>query len=327
VIAKLPTMAGANRATGELLGAYEREILFYRELASQVPYRTPCVYHAEMDENPGSQYGPAIIRFVDRLPAWLMRLMMVFFRFVAGRSSRRYVLLMEDLAPARLGDQVAGMSPEDCLPVVGTMARAQAALWRSPLLEDRFWVGRFDIGHRLGQEMVRGSRSTFEARFASLLGPGDRAVLDWLDRHSLEMLRAMNEQIPKTLTHGDFRLDNLFFDGAEDPLVVDWQSVALAPGVLDLAYFLSGSLPPETARADELGLVRSYHAGLVAAGVTDYDLTACLRDYDRCLLLMLQRMVTIDLVDLGDERGADLIHLWVARILSRVRGVDRETLV
>jgi hypothetical protein len=327
LIAKLPTQVPANRATGELLGAYEREILFYRELAPKVAYRTPRLYHAEMDENPASKYGPAIARFIDRLPTWLMGPLMAFFHFLAKHSGRRYVLLLEDLAPAELGDHVAGRSAGGCLPVVRSMARAQAAMWRSPLLQDRYWVARMDVGLRVAQQMVRGSRPGFEERFAARLGPGDREALDWLECHAIELLRKMVAQTPPTIVHGDYRLDNLFFDGGDDPLVVDWQGVACGPGVSDLAYFLSGSLPPQTSREEELALVRAYHEALVASGVSDYELDACLRDYDRFVALILQRIVTLDWVDLGEERGADLIDRWVERILARVRRIDRDLLV
>jgi hypothetical protein len=63
LIAKLPTRVRANRATGEMLGVYEREILFYEELAADVAIRTPSTYYAALDPNPGSRYGPAILRF------------------------------------------------------------------------------------------------------------------------------------------------------------------------------------------------------------------------------------------------------------------------
>ena len=327
VIAKLPTTVRANRATGELLGVYEREILFYRELAPEVSYRTARLYHAEMDDNPASAYGPAIVRFVDRLPTWLMRPLMALFYLIARASGRRYVLMLEDLAPARLGDQVAGASAEACRPVVRAMARAQAALWQSPRLEGRYWVSALDIGLRLGREMFRGSRAGFEERFAKALRPEDHQALDWLDRHIVDLQRDLMQRAPDTLLHGDFRLDNLFFDERAEPLVVDWQSVARGPGVLDLAYFVSGSLPPETSDDDELALVRAYHEALVAEGVTGYALDACLRDYRSAVVLLLARIVTIDWVDLGDERGALLIDRWVDRILARLRGIDRDALL
>ena len=100
LIAKLPTEVKENRALGELLGAYEREILFYRELAPEVGYRTARLYYADMDENPAASWGPAVVRFVDRLPFGLIRLLMALFLWMAGKSRRRYVLLLEDLAPA-----------------------------------------------------------------------------------------------------------------------------------------------------------------------------------------------------------------------------------
>jgi len=327
LIAKLPTTVASNRATGELLGAYEREVLFYRDLAPATPYRTARVYHAAMDDNPASEYAPAIIRFVDRLPVWAMRLCMAFFYLVARTSRRRYLLLLEDLVPAELGDQVAGRNAEACLPVVRAMARAQAALWESPLLCDHHWVAPLDLGLRVGQLMFRGSRPGFETRFSGSLGVEDRAALDWLDRNSIEVVRELVRRAPETLVHGDFRLDNLFFDDGDDPLVVDWQGVARGPGVIDLAYFVSGSLPPDASGDDELLLVRAYHEALLDGGVSGYDFDACLHDYRCAVVLLLGRIVTIDWVDLGDERGALLIERWVDRILARVRGIDRAALV
>jgi hypothetical protein len=322
IIVKLPTAIAHNRATGEMLGAYEREVRFYRELAREVGYRTAHVFHADMDENAASRHGPAIVRFVDRLPVWVIRLLMRVFHWLGRHSQRRYVLLLEDLAPARLGDQVAGREAGDCVTVVQAIARAQAPFWTGARLDARWWVGRLDLGLRVAHQMFRDSRSAFEQRFAAQLGPDGRAFLDWLDAHAPVLLRALHAQAPRTLVHGDFRLDNLFFDGDPEPLVVDWQGVANGPGVYDLAYFLSGTLPPHTAREDEEGLVRAYHGALVAAGVSDYPFAACLRDYRRCTLLGLHRLVTIDWVDLGEARGAALLDLWVERLMGRLRGMD-----
>lgn len=327
LVAKLPTQVAENRALGEMLGAYEREVFFYRELAADVGYRTARVYYAAMDENPASEYGPALIRFVDRLPFFLIRLLMRFFRWAAGKSTRRYLLLIEDLAPAELGDQLEGRAPEHCHAIVRHMARCQAGFWEDPRLSGRHWMTQLDLGLRIGHDIFRGSRSGFEQRFAALLDAEDREALAWLDLHAVELARALHAQAPATLMHGDFRLDNLFFDDRAEPLVVDWQGVGRAPGVHDLAYFLSGTLPPETGAGDELDLLRSYHAALVGAGISGYDFADCLRDYRRCLLLGLHRMVTIDWVDLGEERGADLIRRWVDRVLARIRGLDREALL
>jgi hypothetical protein len=324
VIAKLPTPVPDNRLAGELLGLYEREILFYRELAAHVPMRTPLLLGSEMDPNPAGEGGPALIEFVDRLPLWLRRLLMVFFRWIASRSTRRYVLLLEDMESARVGDQVSGLPPSECARVLRALARTQAALWESPLIEGHFWISRPDIGARLAQQQFHASRPAFDERFGSRLPQWCVGTLDWIGENGVELLRALHGEAPPTLIHGDFRLDNLLFDaqGADAPIALDWQAISRGPGVFDVAYFLSGALDAGASGEEERELVRGYHEALVAGGVKGYDLATCLRDYERSMLLMLHRLVAIDTMDLGNERGVDLIDLWVDRIVRRVRDVD-----
>jgi hypothetical protein len=327
MIAKLPTSVAANRATGELLGAYEREVFFYRELASRVSYRTPAVYVAMMDDNPASKHGEAVIRFIDRLPRWLLRALMSFFGWVAGRSRRRYLLLIEDLAPARVGDQVEGRSPAECEPVLRAIAEAQAPLWQSPLLAEHYWITPMGVGLRIGHEMFLASRPVFERRFAAQLSSDDRHVLDWLELHAPALQQALHRDAPVALVHGDFRLDNLLFDDELAPRVVDWQGVGRGPAPYDVAYFLSGTLLPDVTVQAEDALVAGYHRALVDGGVREYHLADCLRDYRRSMLGVLHRMVTIDRVELGTGRGVDLFDLWVERIFARIAGIDRDALL
>src|SRR5262249_410011 len=53
LIAKLPTLDPVARAAGEVIGGFEREVRFYRELAPLVPLRVPRCYVAAMDRRPG----------------------------------------------------------------------------------------------------------------------------------------------------------------------------------------------------------------------------------------------------------------------------------
>lgn len=323
VVAKLPTTVAENRAAGELLGAYEREVLFYQELAGRIPFRTARCYHAEMDANPAAEHGPAIVAFVDRLPSWLTRVLMAFFRWVAARSSRRYILLLEDLAPATVGDQVAGSGAGECAPVLRSLARAQAELWESPILDRYYWVGRLDIAPRLTHQVFRDSRAAFEERYREELLPWAEGTLDWLDTNGIALIRALHGEAPHTLLHGDFRLDNLFFrDGAREPIAIDWQGAGRGAAAFDAAYFLSGSLDTAVETGEERALLRLYHQELVDAGVEGYGYDECERDYERSLLLLLHRLVTIDTMDLGGERGVSLVDLWVARLLRRINDVD-----
>jgi hypothetical protein len=324
LIAKLPTPVPENRLVGELLGLYEREILFYRELAEHVPLRKPRLYGSDMDPNPAGDSGPAIVEFIDRLPLWLRRILVALIRWIASRSTRRYVLLLEDLDSAQVGDQVSGLDPAECARVLSALARTQATLWASPVLEGHSWIARPDIGARLSQQQFDASRPAFDERFGPRLPHWTAGTIDWIGENGVELLRALHGGAPQTLIHGDFRLDNLLFDqrGADEPIAIDWQAVSRGPGVFDVAYFLSGSLDTEVPTEEERALVRGYHETLVASGVEGYDLAACLRDYERSMLLMLHRLVTIDTMEFGSERGLELIDLWVDRVVRRVRDVD-----
>jgi aminoglycoside phosphotransferase (APT) family kinase protein len=90
---------------------------------------------------------------------------------------------------------------------------------------------------------------------------------------------------PRTISHGDFRDDNLMF-GPDRVCVVDWQTVQLGSGVADVAYYLAGSLRTEDRRAHEQDLVRAYHEQLGKQGV-ELPWDNCWREYRRhglCLL-------------------------------------------
>jgi aminoglycoside phosphotransferase (APT) family kinase protein len=82
------------------------------------------------------------------------------------------------------------------------------------------------------------------------------------------------------VVHGDYRLDNLMFapDGS-DVVAVDWQTLAVAPPVRDLAYFLGTSMHVEDRRRAEEELVGEYHAQISAHGVNGYPLDQCFDDY------------------------------------------------
>ena len=85
---------------------------------------------------------------------------------------------------------------------------------------------------------------------------------------------------PRTVTHGDLRLDNLLIgEGADDLWVVDWQTTVLGNGVSDAAYFVGGNLLADDRRAHEESLVRGYFDALLERGVRGLDWDECWRLY------------------------------------------------
>lgn len=290
VIIKFPSAAPENRGVAIHYNMYGREADFYRDYAAHIPVRVPAAYAVEFDP-----------------------------------ETHDFVLVLEDLAGYRLGDQVAGASLADARIAVAAIAQMHAATWQvdlprlvshnNPAQIDGM-IGGFELGWPVVQEQL----GDLVPKVAA--DKGDR-----LPGKVAELLAEMTRG-PQSLVHADVRLDNLFFAAAPDTAdaglaLIDWQSVCSSCGEQDLAYFLTQSLAPELLRAEGDGLIELYHRALVEAGVEDYSLTQCRERY-RCsaLYLMCYAVVISGTLDLGNERGAALGAALLGRCLSALADLD-----
>lgn len=324
LIAKFPTDLAANRQMGEMFGLYEHEIHFYNELADEVPVRKPAHYFSAMDPAPGA--AGVIKAILNLLPTGIvLRLMGPLSR--AG-GSRRFVVLIEDLAPARVGDQVAGLTVEEAELALGNLAKMHAHFWNDPRLEEIDWIEPLNNDARIQQGLFKQSLPGFLEEFKEILP--DRAIemAEWLVDHGVELLDRLSGR-PYTMLHGDFRPDNLFFgDGKTDfPLaVIDWQSPTRASGPYDVAYFIGWSINEEDHGAID-GLIEGYHAALVENGVSGYSLDRCKRDYLLGQLMVLHRGIfLIGQLDLSHERGRALVDATLKRTLGNLPMDDLDTI-
>jgi aminoglycoside phosphotransferase (APT) family kinase protein len=83
----------------------------------------------------------------------------------------------------------------------------------------------------------------------------------WIDGRSL----------PGTVTHGDYRLDNLMFGGDQGgyPIaVVDWQTPGHGPASGDVSYFLGAGPWPNVRKEIERDIIAEYLAALGEYGVS-----------------------------------------------------------
>jgi aminoglycoside phosphotransferase (APT) family kinase protein len=319
LVAKLPTPLAAVREAGELLGVYDREVRFYSELAASIPLRTPRCYFAAMDPNPGERHEETVLRWLERAPAPLLPMLLRLGAFAARRSRRRYVLLLEDLAPARTGDQLAGCDAGQAERALRPLARLHAAFWERPRPWPHSWVRPADTAARLFHVAYRRARARGEKNRELEIPARLRGLAGWLDAHGVALLRSLAAP-PVTLLHGDYRLDNLALpEGGSEPAVLDWQVPLLGRGVYDVAYFLVGSLPPEIPAAQEEALVRYWHEELLRLGVRGYGFDACLADYRRARLFMLYRVLAAaDALALVHERAGLLWRVWLERLDARL---------
>ena len=277
LIAKFPSPAEGARIIGNLYGVYEREVRFYSDLAGEVDVYTPRCHHSAMDVDAG-----------------------------------QYFLLLEDLASSgRVGDQVRGCSEEEALLAVSELATLHAAWWESPRLDEIAWLPRgADLVRASMQALYPQAGAAFMEVFGERLPPEITEVMSSLGQRVLASLPQL-ETRPETVVHADFRLDNLFFggEGAEYRLaVIDWQVPNRSNGAYDLAYFVSGSMPPDRRRACETRLVQRYYDVLLERGVRDYPFEELLQDYRLSLALALAIMtVGFATLERTNERA---VQLW-----------------
>ena len=234
VVAKLPSPDPTSRAAGLALRTYEREVKFYAEIAPTVDIRVAHCWHGEWHEREGD-----------------------------------FVLLLEDLAPAEPGDQIAGCSADHARVAVLELARLHGPRWGDPALAAVEFLQRStpDDGLQL--------KTLWDMFVPGFLQTYSR----YLDGESVALVERFGAQLPEwvagrtlpdTVTHGDYRLDNLMFAsprGGCPVAAVDWQTPGHGPASGDVSYFLGAGPSPEVRREIERGLVDDYCAALAAYGV------------------------------------------------------------
>lgn len=232
LVAKMTSIHEASRKTGAALGLYEKEVRFYQELAPRITNSVSQALFADVDER-----------------------------------GERFLLLMEDLFPARSGEQIAGCTAEDAAAVLEAAAAIHAPFWGRADIDQLTWIDRArDVA--LYVNGYRAAMTPVMERYAALLPDDVRQVVATLGGR-LDHYYAQQPR-PWTITHQDFRLDNLLFDaqgGAMPVAVLDWQTVRIGPGVSDVAYFLGAGLLPEARRRHERGLLEGYLRQLGNQGV------------------------------------------------------------
>ncbi len=285
LVAKLPSSIPEVRQMARGWGQYEREILFYRCIAPGLTLRIPKAYVAEFDP-----------------------------------ETHRFLLLMEDLAFAASGNQIAGLPLEHARLALDEIAALHACWWNRPeLAAIEAVIQPFGEGPWVGTGPRHAAAwPLFDKFLAGRASPELRRVGERM-AYTIEPMMADMAKAPRTLCHGDFRADNLMFtrrDGGAALITVDWQAPLQARGAFDVGYLMSMSITTALRRDNETMLLRGYHDKLTAAGVEDYAYDAFFHDYRRGLLMGFTYVVQGGAV-------ADLTHpLAEALFDSAVRRVD-----
>ena len=231
--AKFPAEDATSRGTAAMFGLYRKEVEFYRQAAPHLQVRVPVVHFVDVSEDGAD-----------------------------------FLLLFEDLGPARQGDQIASCSIEDASAAIRQAAAIHAPSWgRADLLEATWLQPPPGQAERIAQ-MYPQAQAIFRERYGDTLDPALMALCENLAAESERYFT--RRDAPQCLVHGDFRLDNMLFDiggGQESIAVLDWQTTTTGHGMTDVGYFIGCGLGEAMWRQHEDELLELYLAEMAARGV------------------------------------------------------------
>ena len=293
VIVKMPSPHRETFQTAVALRLYQREYAFYRRIAPHVTLRSPALLYGDFDE-----------------------------------SSHRFVLVLEDLRDMTAADQIAGASPAQAKAAIRAVAAMHGQFWdkvdrpplsgfhdsanpeRRPLVQAAYQAGLAPALERFGHLFPEPMR-----RLAAEYG---KRIVGHLDEVAAG---------PRTLTHGDFRLDNMFFsadpDAGDGFAAVDWQVSGIASGLYDVAYFLSSSVAVAVRREIERDALAEYHDVIRSMGADDFTFAECWRSYRRNMLgCLMTPIVAGGRLDFGNDRSRRLAEVFLQRTLTAIDDLD-----
>jgi len=294
VVVKLCSSDNKSLRIARLLGMYRREYNFFRQLAPHLPIGLPALLYGDWEE-----------------------------------SGHRFVLVLEDLQGMVVMDQISGAGAAQARRAIRGVAELHGQFWnrldRPPVASflasvrpPRRWVSQLLYLICLAPCMKRfGSLfSNRKRRLAEAYGPRVAVHMDELARG------------PRTLTHGDFRLENMFFGTGESDAftVIDWQAAGMiGNGLYDVAYFMVTSVPTEVRRRIERTALEEYHSIVCSMGAKDFTFEECWRRYRQNMLGMLVPCIcACGGLDMTNQRVRMLGETMVQRTLAAIEDLDAD---
>lgn len=281
IIGKFAAASADSRAIAGAWRLYAREVGFYRHLAPKARIATPPCLGVDLDDE------------------------------------GNFALLMADCAPARPGDQIAGLALGAAHEAMRQAARLHAAFWDCGEDADFAWL---DAG-RMAQpfytaEILRGAWPGFCDRYGELLTPDMVRVCDRMAERYEDYIAPLAR--PRCVTHNDYRPDNMLFGPDGALTVVDWQSAALGFNAVDVAYMIGGAFSPQARREAEGTLLDTYHRELVAQGVDGYDREDLDADYRHFAFAGINVAVGAAMMVQRTERGDRMFLTMLERHVAHV---------
>ena len=291
LVVKLATDNQQNKDVAAQFDNYRREVEFYQRAADLTPMRTAEAYLAHAD------------------------------------SATEFVLVLEDFSDWQQGDQVEGCSLERAHAVMLALADLHAHFWGHVDEPSLQWLmnSHPSVMSAGLADGTAASYDNFVAFFADQLDPALRSSKQrFLD--GLPDLQVWMNDHPRTVVHGDYRMDNLFFRPHGTGIEVaccDWQAPVRGKGVQDVAYFLTGSVETDLRLAHQKALLGGWVDALRERGVQNYAYEQAFEDYRRATLVMWTYAVIIGGgMAAQNERANNWVSAMVRRVAAAMMDLD-----
>ncbi len=296
VIVKLPTANPKFMKLAKWLLLHKREYEYYYRLAPHSPMRSPALYYGAYDAR-----------------------------------SHRFVLIMEDLRPMETVPQARGVEGAQVHLAIRELAGMHGHFWDAVDRPDLSYL--YDnFNSRYGRIMQAAYLAfvlpTLE-RFGNLFSPRMRRFSEALGPRITTHYTSLASG-PKTLVHGDYRAENMFFDAAakDNFAVIDWQGCGAGGGLYDVAYFLASSVSVDTRRRMEREVLEEYHDIVCRMGGRgrNYTFEDCWRSYRQNMLNAFVPCVlgcgSLDVM--SDPRRVELATALLSRAIAAIEDLDAD---
>ncbi len=276
LISKIPTQVPEIRSMLAPARIFEREARFFEQIQPLIPEITAnCVYAAIDTEKDD------------------------------------YLLLLEDLSDLREGDQLNGCSIDDASYALEALAELHRTFWSNKNLASFDWLPDINNeGMKVGREVYAQSLPGFLEVFGSVVDPENEELVNRFGDNVHQLLDRLAE-MPLTVSHMDYRADNLFFAADGSVKIIDFQTFSRHGHAEDVGYFISQNVSIDDRRNNEDDLLRTYHNALTSGGI-EYSFDQLREDYRIGMLYgWVIPVFAVGTLDFSSERA---VSLWTAVI-------------
>jgi len=259
---KFPSQATSIKLFMNTNKNYEREIYFYNSLLPQSPIKTPNLYYSQYDSSTGD-----------------------------------FILILENLENLKIFSQFEGCNSfEDAKLILYELAKFHSYWWDSKIWDSQKILFTYSVGPEISTRALISLQKLLEdfPDYVKAVGL-DEKKLDLIGEN-FYLIFEQFKNAPFTIIHGDFKLDNIFFDVSKNqPVIVDFQLSQKGNIMFDMAKFIVYNLTPELRAAKETELVEFYYDSLDKTKITSYLHERFINEYRLYTLILLGEVAMVNL--------------------------------